>query len=642
MIEPWLQQKVALGFLGAMLLTSSLGWLSWHNKENASAQADSVAHTYTVINQLERTLEHVVDMETGARGFVATGQDQFLDSFTSAKLQVVQDLASLQRLTAEDSKQMTWLGPLTDDVDLSVSLSHKMIELRRQGKTPNLSTQFQQGKRPVDSVREAIRAQQARQTLELNRRIHTIASKRRQADVITLTSTLVEVFLLILAWMAVNRALRVSARARAQLENSNVELEQRVVERTEQLSAKAHLLAKSGEALRLESRTLQSVLDNMEEGLAAADATGHFTLWNRAAETILGTPAKNDLAPENWSEGYGLYLSDGETPCPTENLPLVRAISGEPCDAELFVRNPGCPKGVWIEVSARPLKDEGGQPQGGLATFRDISRRKHDEDQIRILNDDLEQKVKQRTSQLEAANKELEAFTYSVSHDLRAPLRHISGFSRILIEEFAASVPAEASRYLERIADGARKMGVLLDELLALAGVGRHALSAQSADLNLLVEDVISMLAPETKGRLVEWWIADLGSVHCDLALLRQVFQNLIANALKFTRPRATAIIEIGCMEDRGESTFFVRDNGVGFDMKYADKLFGVFQRLHKLEDFEGTGIGLATVRRIIQKHAGRTWAEAELGKGATFYFTMNLPLEVELKTNSAAAGVQS
>lgn len=642
MIEPWLQQKVAFGFIGAMLLTSSLGWLSWRNKKISSAQADSVAHTYTVVNQLERTLEHVVDVETGSRGFAATGQSQFLDPSDSAQTLLVQDLASLKQSTAGDYKQMTWLAPLTNDIDSSVSLAQKMVDQRRQGETVPLGTQFEQGKRLVDSVRKTIRAQQTQRSLELTRQIQTTARKRRQADVVMLTSTLVELSLLVLAWMAVNRALLVSARARAQVENSNVELEQRVAERTEQLSAKAQLLAKSSDALRAESRTLQSVLDNMEEGLAAADAEGQFTLWNHAAETILGTPARNELVPANWSEGYGLYLSDGETLCPTEKLPLVRAMRGDACDAEMFVRNPGCPQGVWIEVSARPLKDEDGKAQGGLATFRDISRRKHDEDQIRILNDDLEQKVEQRTAQLEAANKELEAFTYSVSHDLRAPLRHISGFSRILIEEFAASVPAEASRYLERIADGARKMGVLLDELLALAGVGRHALSAESANLNLLVEDVVSMLAPETDGRLVEWQIADLGSVNCDLALLRQVFQNLIANALKFTRPRATAIIEIGCMEDHGEFTFFVRDNGVGFDMKYADKLFGVFQRLHKLEDFEGTGIGLATVRRIIQKHAGRTWAEAELGKGATFYFTINLPVEVEVKTNAVPAGVQS
>ncbi|MFI5070180.1 MAG: CHASE3 domain-containing protein, partial [Terriglobales bacterium] len=283
MIEPWLQQKVAFGFIGAMLLTSSLGWLSWRNKKISSAEADSIAHTYTVINQLERTLEHVVDVETGARGFAATGEDQFLDPSNSAQLLLIQDLASLQRLTADDSKQMTWLAPLTNDIDLSVALSQKMVAHRRQGETDSLAAPFQQGKHLVDSIRESIHAQQAQQTLELTRRIHTTETKRRQADLITLSSTVVELSLLVSAWMTVRRALLMSARARAHVENSNIELEHRVSERTEQLSAKAHLLAKSSEALRTESRTLQSVLDNMEEGLAAADSKGQFTLWNRAA-----------------------------------------------------------------------------------------------------------------------------------------------------------------------------------------------------------------------------------------------------------------------------------------------------------------------------------------------------------------------
>ncbi|MGH9528560.1 MAG: sensor histidine kinase [Terriglobales bacterium] len=642
MIERRLQRRVALGFVGAMLLTTSLGFLGWRNKEAANSESDLVVHAYTVINRLEGTLEHVVDAETGARGFALTGQDQFLDPLNSAQVSLVQDLESLRQLTRNDPQQMVWLGPLTNDIRTSVSVSQQIVATRRRAKNDLLPTQSERGKSPVDAIRAAIRAQQDRQTVTLNRQMRETASKREQSDLVIFVSTLVELTLLVLAWMAVSRALFASARARALLKNSNVELERRVAERTFELSAQAQLLAKSSEALRGESRTLQSVLDNMEEGLTAADSAGQFTLWNSAAEKILGTAAKNDLAIKNWAEEYGVYLSDGETLCPTEELPLVRAMAGEPCDAEMFIRNPGCPEGVWVEISARPLKDDLGGIQGGLATFRDISRRKRDEDQIRLLNDDLEQTVARRTAQLEVANKDLEAFTYSVSHDLRAPLRHISGFSRILIEEFAASVPVEASRYLERIAEGARKMGVLLDELLALAWVGRHALSAQSTDLNMLVDDVVSMLAPETEGRLVEWKIANLGSVNCDLALLRQVFQNLIANTLKFTRPRATAIIEIGCMEDHGQSTFFVRDNGVGFDMKYVDKLFGVFQKLHKIEDFEGTGIGLATVRRIIQKHAGRTWAEGELGKGATFYFTINLPIEAVVEANSVTAGVQS
>jgi len=184
-------------------------------------------------------------------------------------------------------------------------------------------------------------------------------------------------------------------------------------------------------------------------------------------------------------------------------------------------------------------------------------------------------------------------------------------------------------------------MGLLVDELLRLAGIGRQDLRVQFVNLNELVVDVISVLSPDAEGRLTEWKIDNLGSISCDQVLIRQVFQNLIANALKFTRSRATGMIEIGRIDGAGESTFFVRDNGVGFDMKYADKLFGVFQRLHRVEDFEGTGIGLATVKRIVQKHGGRTWAEAVPGKGATFYFTAGRPVIVNTVPINEATGVQ-
>lgn len=227
-------------------------------------------------------------------------------------------------------------------------------------------------------------------------------------------------------------------------------------------------------------------------------------------------------------------------------------------------------------------------------------------------------------AQLEVSVKELEAFTYSVSHDLRAPLRHISGFSKILTEEFGSSLPAEAQHHLLRIQEGTRRMGVLVDDLLKLARVGRRDLSMGIAGLNSLVAEVINELQPEWEGRRVEWRVAELPYVECDSGLIKQVLQNLIANALKFTRPRAQSVIEIGQQEEAGVPLIYVRDNGVGFSMKYADKLFGVFQRLHRTEEFEGTGVGLATVQRIIQKHGGRIWAEAELDKGATFYFTLS------------------
>jgi signal transduction histidine kinase len=258
---------------------------------------------------------------------------------------------------------------------------------------------------------------------------------------------------------------------------------------------------------------------------------------------------------------------------------------------------------------------------------------------VRNLNDELELRVRDRTSELEAANKELEAFTYSVSHDLRAPLRHIAGFSRMLAEECGSALPSEGQRYLQRIQDGVRRMGVLVDDLLNLARIGRLELRMQVTGLDSLVKEVVADLKADTEGRQVEWTIGSLPYVEGDPALLKQVFHNLLSNALKYSRPRSRGVIEIGNKEQEGQPVIFVRDNGVGFNMKHADKLFGVFQRLHRDEDFEGTGVGLATVQRIVQKHGGRIWAEAELDKGATFYFTVGTAKEHQLKTEAAGAG---
>jgi PAS domain S-box-containing protein len=243
--------------------------------------------------------------------------------------------------------------------------------------------------------------------------------------------------------------------------------------------------------------------------------------------------------------------------------------------------------------------------------------------ELQQLNQQLDERVRDRTSELQAANRELEAFSYSVSHDLRAPLRHISGFSKILSEEYGPTLPQHAQHQLQRIQEGTRRMGELIDDLLNLSRVGRHELQSQVISLENLVRQVMSDLEPECESRDIHWKIENLPCVACDGALLKQVFQNLLSNALKFTRPRRQAVIEVGCGEQQGVPAIFVRDNGVGFNMKYAGKLFGVFQRMHRTEDFEGTGVGLATVQRIVQKHGGRVWAEAELDKGATFYFTL-------------------
>jgi light-regulated signal transduction histidine kinase (bacteriophytochrome) len=231
--------------------------------------------------------------------------------------------------------------------------------------------------------------------------------------------------------------------------------------------------------------------------------------------------------------------------------------------------------------------------------------------------------VIERTAQLEEMNRELESFSYSVSHDLRAPLRHINGFSDLLANETKGLLSEKAIHYLETINNSARNMGRLIDELLDFSRTGRIQLNRTRLNMNNLLEDTRLILQPFIGNRSIQWVIADLPMVSADLNLLKLVWMNLIENALKYSSKRELSIINVYSIENNDEYIFSVNDNGVGFDMKYVHKLFGVFQRLHTLADFDGTGIGLANVRRIITKHGGRVWAEAEIEKGATFYFTI-------------------
>ena len=247
-------------------------------------------------------------------------------------------------------------------------------------------------------------------------------------------------------------------------------------------------------------------------------------------------------------------------------------------------------------------------------------------EQIQAQNELLEKRVRERTAELESANDELEAFGSSAAHDLRTPLRAIAGLADVLLDARAHLPPAEAQRHLRMIRDGSAQMSELIDALLAFSRLGRQALTRQTVDLGQLCREAFQDLAGERSGRSVDLRLGSLPPAEGDPALLRIVFVNLLSNALKYSRPRAQTLIEVGLAEDQKESVpvYFVRDNGVGFDMKDADKLFGVFQRLHHAHEFEGTGVGLATVRRVIERHGGRIWAESLPGAGATFFFTLS------------------
>jgi light-regulated signal transduction histidine kinase (bacteriophytochrome) len=255
---------------------------------------------------------------------------------------------------------------------------------------------------------------------------------------------------------------------------------------------------------------------------------------------------------------------------------------------------------------------------------------------VERVNGELQGKVEEVTKQslqLEAANRELEAFSYTISHDLRAPLRAINGFTSILMEEYADALPEEGRGYLRRVKDNGEHMGRLVDDLLAFSRLGRQALRQQAVDTRSIVERALAQLTPMLDGRNIDLVVGELPQCQADPNLLEQVFVNLLSNAIKYTQKKASARIEIGAMQHvrpsssgegpGGAPTFFVRDDGAGFDMAYADKLFGVFQRLHRSTDYEGTGVGLAIVHRIIDRHGGRIWADAAVDQGATFYFTL-------------------
>src|SRR5271157_939035 len=364
-----------------------------------------------------------------------------------------------------------------------------------------------------------------------------------------------------------------------------------------------------------ELRQMSRLIDLAPDAIFIRGRDGTIRSWNRGAEQMYGwsgEEALGHISHDLLATRFPVSLADLEDR-------LARHGSWE------GVLIHSCRDGAQIVVASRHVLDreERGEPTDVLEMNSDITERKRADDELRRLKGELEERVVMRTAQLEAANKDLESFAYSVSHDLRAPLRAIDGFCQILMTEHAPGLDGEPRRYLQRVSENSRKMGLLIDELLHFSRLGRQPMTRQPVAMADLVRQCLEELQGEREGREVEVILGELPPCRADAALLKQVWLNLLANALKFTRSRAEARIEAGSFARDGETVYFVRDNGVGFDMAYVDKLFGVFQRLHRQEDYEGTGVGLALVQRIIHRHGGRIWAEARPDQGAAFFFTL-------------------
>ena len=424
-------------------------------------------------------------------------------------------------------------------------------------------------------------------------------------------------------WQGVIFDITERKRTEEEVRRLNQSLEQRVAGRTVRLQEALTELKERERGLRESERRFRQLFENFSDALFVHDERGLIMDCNAEACRALGY-SREELLELSVADLATRLISEEERQEQQGDTLWERAMWGEPGKIVGFEQNELRRKDGTtfpVEVGVGAIEYEGRRLI--FASARDITERKRAEEELRRLNEELEQRVRRRTAQLEAFNKELEAFSYSVSHDLRAPLRAIDGFSQILLEDYEDELDEEGRLYLKRTKAASQRMGELIDDLLDLSRMTRGKMRRESVDLSALagaIADEFRRAQPEHE---VEVIVQEGLVANGDGNLLRVVLENLLGNAWKFTRNQPHPRVEFGLLEHEERPTYYVRDNGVGFDMAYAGKLFGAFQRLHSASEFEGTGIGLATVQRIIHRHGGRVWADGEVGKGATFFFTL-------------------
>lgn len=582
-MTPFRRDWVTLGFVIALVVMALIAAISFRSISGFMTRAESVEHTYQVLLDLQDLLSHLRDAESGQRGFLLAGDAAQLSHFASALETVGERQRSVRELTGDNPEQQrrldaldSLLGEKTRSLEFGIRLARdatdrqSVLEWVRAG----------EGTRQMDRIRSLIAEMTVHEEALLARRAAESSSSARMAVGTVIVGNAVSLALLLIIFAY----LRTEIRRRAEVEA----------------------------ALRRNHDQIEDLYNHAPCGYHSLNADGVFVRINDTELDWLGYSRDEIVGRKRFvdlltPESVGTFRS---------SFPRFKE-TGAISDLEFAVRRKDGSV-LDVSLSATAIRDAAGAYLMSRSTMFDISARKDAERRIAGLNRDLERHARE----LEHTNRELESFSYSVSHDLRSPLRAIDGFSRILEEDHVARLDAEGLRLLSVIRECSQAMGRLIDDLLAFSRLGRKPLSATTVDMEALVAEVLGEVLPSGAPR-PEITTHPLPAAWGDAALLRQVWLNLLANAIKFSSKRELPELEVGGHSQGGENIYHVRDNGVGFDMRYYEKLFGVFQRLHREAEFPGTGVGLAIVQRVVARHGGRAWAEGVPEQGATFYFSL-------------------
>ncbi|MBD0258361.1 MAG: CHASE3 domain-containing protein [Cytophagales bacterium] len=620
-----------LSYLSVALLLTATGILAYLSLQSLVRRQHWVEHTREVIYRAERVISLLKDLETGNRGYLLTREKEFLAPYYLAKDSLGPAMAALRHLTRDNPLQQRRL----DTLDARIRNKEAVVDTIIRRAEANVAFS------PADIRNELVRSKQymdavrgiTSRLIAEERRLLGGRTRRQQEG-----SNLVDLALIALVGLAglslvfsfvfLRKQLLTRQAYEKQLQELNGELassneelaatnEELMATSEEYQAANEQLIAAgeelgrlSAEAMRTSEQRYGELADSISDPFFAIDADFRYVYFNKACEAYIGRSAAEVI-------GMSMY----------ELLPHFRGSDIEAIYRQALDSHQSRSLTYPFEVNGKMYHFETSvyPTSTGLSVFtRDITQRVDAEAEVRRLNETLEQRVQERTEELRVAYRELEAFSYSVSHDLRAPLRTINGFARILEEEYSANLDAEGNRLLNRIVNGARRMGVLIDDLLTFSRFSRQVITPVKIDMDRLVQECLHEALPNGVSPERTVTMEALPEALGDRSLIKQVWINLITNALKFSARNPHPVVTIGMTQQDGQAVYFVRDNGAGFDMQYADKLFKVFQRLHKDTDYEGTGVGLAIVQRIVQRHGGKIWAEGKVNEGAIFYFTLS------------------